>query len=180
MLVSVSLPFLIQRFVFWLWMLVNYQLKSLTSNSTIQQNDIVGLKASLSTLSKCSVDHASSPAVHGVGVDKTCIATECNVFEYSDQYALQSSGTSDQHQASHEVAQGSESNEIVRSTRDKTKTFTIQVKSNSIVIHLLVWFLSRRFELRLRRAYGGWDHSLRAYRTLPLEAPIFDYSLNGE
>jgi hypothetical protein len=51
---------------------------------------------------------------------------------------------------------------------------------SSIVVQVPIWLLSRRFELRFRRAYGGWDHSLRTYRILPYEAAIFEYCINDD
>jgi hypothetical protein len=50
----------------------------------------------------------------------------------------------------------------------------------SIVFQVPIWLLSRRFEIRFRRAYGGWDHSLRTYKTIPSDAAILHYCIYDE
>jgi hypothetical protein len=41
------------------------------------------------------------------------------------------------------------------------------------------WIYGRRFELRLMKSCQGWDQRLRTYRTVPYNAKIFAYCMDG-
>jgi hypothetical protein len=160
----------------------------LTVSSTAQRKDMLDLKASVSSLHSYSTPPASLVAP----VPKPKFASESTTRQ---QICLKDSrlnnpksrhiGKRDEKQQ--EIPPGFDSTDadLYEQQTDhqaavRVKTSHSKFQKSNIILQFPVRFLSRRFELRFRRSYGGWDHSLRAYRMVPFDAPVFDFCLNGE
>lgn len=52
--------------------------------------------------------------------------------------------------------------------------------STSISFALPRWIYARAFQIHLTKCHQGWDHSFRAYRTLPYRSQVLLYSMNGD
>lgn len=50
----------------------------------------------------------------------------------------------------------------------------------SVTVQLPLWLSGSRYQLRSKRAYGGWDYTIRSYTIVPYESPIFDLCYNGD
>jgi hypothetical protein len=50
----------------------------------------------------------------------------------------------------------------------------------SIHLNLPRWFLARRYDLCFKKSRQGWDHSLRSYRVIPYDSPVFHYCMAGD
>jgi hypothetical protein len=49
-----------------------------------------------------------------------------------------------------------------------------------VTLQLPTWLLRRRYHFRARRAYSGWEYSLRSSAILPSASPVFQFSLAGD
>ena len=53
-------------------------------------------------------------------------------------------------------------------------------KTTFIYLGLSQWFYVRRYRIRLRNSYWGWDQSFRSYKVVSFDAPVFQYSISGD
>jgi hypothetical protein len=49
-----------------------------------------------------------------------------------------------------------------------------------VILRLPAWLLPCRYHFRARRAYSGWEYSLRTSAILPSTSPVFQLSLDGD
>jgi hypothetical protein len=52
-------------------------------------------------------------------------------------------------------------------------------RTTSYAFRLPHWIYGRRFELHLMKSCQGWDQRLRTYRTVPYDATVFAYCMDG-
>jgi hypothetical protein len=77
-----------------------------------------------------------------------------------------------------------ECSKAIRSSRRKTIP-TIQSSNEEeldemrVTIRLPTWLLPRRYQFRARRAYSGWEYSLRSSCILSPNSLVFQFSQNG-
>jgi hypothetical protein len=48
-----------------------------------------------------------------------------------------------------------------------------------VTIRLPTWLLPRRYQFRARRAYSGWEYSLRSSSIVPSSSLVFEFSKDG-
>ncbi len=62
---------------------------------------------------------------------------------------------------------------------DMTMSSGDGITTTSFRWSLPTWIIARKFEINLTRSRQGWDQSLRSYRVVPHDAPIFNYCMDG-
>lgn len=149
---------------------------------------MVDLKASVSLLYDYSMPQTPLEApVSRTKHARASTATKQTPFRDSDFTILRSRERDQTHEMQQEIPSLFDDrtpDPYERYTGDQgTITFKpncMTFRKSTFTLQLPVWFLSRRFELRFRRLYGGWDHNLRVYRMVPFDAPIFTFCFKGQ
>jgi ribosomal protein L7/L12 len=52
--------------------------------------------------------------------------------------------------------------------------------TTSISLNIPDWISARRYQICFKKSQQGWDQSFRTYRTVPLDAKVFDYCMAGD
>lgn len=69
--------------------------------------------------------------------------------------------------------------ETQKYVRQKRQSYEPE-ESCIISVQLPSWLLPRRYQIRSRRQYRGWNYHIRAYHIVPTTAPVFKLCMEGD